>query len=278
LWVYFIPIECKAGKIAMRRSLIDITCFSEKRKGLLLLLMEGNKDIDEIKEILDETSPSILPQIKILKENGLIVQENGTYSLTSIGMLLVHMLQEVFQTFDVLEAHFDYLNEHDLTPIPKELLHHIGELNNSEYIVPPLTDAFDPFTKIKPLTKASIWIKAFIAVYHPEYPPFTSEMVSKGTNISLIMTEPIFEKMENDYPEATQILKNSKNSRILIYKGEVMPSLLIASDQYFLLSLMLKTCRYDNSYLMGTEKEAIEWATKLYEWYEKNSELVPKKD
>ncbi|OJH50325.1 helix-turn-helix transcriptional regulator [Methanohalophilus portucalensis] len=262
----------------MRRSLIDITCFSEKRKRLLLLLMEGKKDIDEIKEVLDETSPSILPQIKILKENGLIVQENGTYSLTRIGMLLVHMLQEVFQTFDVLEDHFDYFNEHDLTPIPKELLNNIGELNNSEYIVPSLTDAFDPFTKIKPLTKASIWIKAFIAVYHPEYPPLASEMVSKGANLSLIMTEPMFEKMKNDYPEATRILKNSDNSRILIYKGEVMPSLIIASDQYFLLSLMLKTCRYDNSYLMGTKKEAIEWATKLYEWYEKKSELVPKKD
>ncbi|WP_462272802.1 transcriptional regulator FilR1 domain-containing protein [Methanohalophilus sp.] len=103
-------------------------------------------------------------------------------------------------------------------------------------------------------------------------------MVSKGANLSLIMTESIFEKMKNDYPEATRILKNSDNSRILIYKGEVMPSLIIASDQYFLLSLMLKTRRYDNSYLMGTEKEAIEWATKLYEWYEKNSELVPKKD
>jgi len=262
----------------MRRSLIDITCFSEKRKRLLLLLMEGKKDIDEIKEILDETSPSILPQIKILKENGLIVQENGTYSLTRIGMLLVHMLQEVFKTFDVLEDHFDYLNEHDLNPIPKELLHHIGELNNSEYIVPSLTDAFDPFSKIKPLTKVSTWLKAFIAVYHPEYPPFASEMVSKGANISLIMTEPIFEKMKHDHPEATQILKNSENSRILIYKGEVMPSLIISSDKYFLLSLMLKTCRYDNSYLMGTKKEAIEWATKLYEWYEKKSELVPKKD
>jgi predicted transcriptional regulator len=103
-------------------------------------------------------------------------------------------------------------------------------------------------------------------------------MASKGANLSLIMTEPIFEKMKNDYPEATRILKNSDNSRILIYKGEVMPSLIIASDQYFLLSLMLNNCRYDNSYLMGTEKEAIEWATKLYEWYEKNSELVPKKD
>jgi predicted transcriptional regulator len=41
---------------------------------------------------------------------------------------------------------------------------------------------------------------------------------------------------------------------------------------------MLKACRYDNSYLMGTEKVAIEWATELYEWYEKKSELVPKKD
>ncbi|MFW5987030.1 MAG: helix-turn-helix transcriptional regulator [Methanohalophilus sp.] len=262
----------------MRRSLIDITCFSEKRKRLLLLLMEGKKDIDEIKEILDETSPSILPQIKILKENGLIIQENGTYSLTRIGLLLTHMLQEVFKTFDVLEDHFDYLNEHDLTPIPKELLLHIGNLHNSEYIVPPLTDAFDPFAKIKPLTKASTWIKSFIAVYHPDYPPLASEIASKGADISLIMTEPIFEKMKNDYPETTQILKNSDNSRILIYKGEVMPSLLIASDKYFLLSLMLKKCRYDNSYLVGTEKEAIEWATELYEWYEKDSELVQKKD
>ena len=60
----------------MRSSLITILLSSEKRTDLLLLLKEKPRTIEEINNELDTNSVAILPQLKRLKENGLVVQED----------------------------------------------------------------------------------------------------------------------------------------------------------------------------------------------------------
>ena len=60
----------------MDSSLIDLVFRSDKRKNLLILLDSGSKNIDEIRDELDVTATSILPQIKKLIDNDLIVQED----------------------------------------------------------------------------------------------------------------------------------------------------------------------------------------------------------
>jgi predicted transcriptional regulator len=48
----------------MVASLSDTVWLSEKRLNLLLLLMEGPRDIDQIKTSLNVTSRGMMPQIK----------------------------------------------------------------------------------------------------------------------------------------------------------------------------------------------------------------------
>ena len=60
----------------MGSSLIDLVFRSDKRKNLLLFLDSGSKNIDEIKDALDVTATSILPQIKKLIDNDLVIQED----------------------------------------------------------------------------------------------------------------------------------------------------------------------------------------------------------
>jgi len=60
----------------MESSLIDLVFRSDKRKNLLILLDSGSKSIDEIRDELDVTATSILPQIKKLIDSDLIVQED----------------------------------------------------------------------------------------------------------------------------------------------------------------------------------------------------------
>ena len=71
--------------IFMQTSLIDIVCRSRKRKDLLLLLAGGAHTFDEIKVTLNVTDTGMLPQIKILRDHGLIERDNDQYKLTPIG-------------------------------------------------------------------------------------------------------------------------------------------------------------------------------------------------
>ena len=56
----------------MNPGLLDLILFSEKRKDFLLLLKEGPKGIEETLEKLQVPRTAILPQIKKLKDIGLI--------------------------------------------------------------------------------------------------------------------------------------------------------------------------------------------------------------
>lgn len=73
----------------MDRMLIDLLFMSQKRKDLLILLRDGGKTIEEIVDTLNVTPTGMLPQIKKLKEEFLIIQDDKEYRLTHLAEILV---------------------------------------------------------------------------------------------------------------------------------------------------------------------------------------------
>lgn len=73
----------------MKTELMGTVLLSEKRKNILLMLIERPTTIDEIKNSLTGTTSAIMAQIKILIEQGLIEQNNGEYRLTYIGKIII---------------------------------------------------------------------------------------------------------------------------------------------------------------------------------------------
>jgi predicted transcriptional regulator len=92
----------------MRSSLITILLSSEKRTELLLLLKEESRTIEEINNELETNSVAILPQLKKLKENGLVVQENKVYDLSLLGRIVVRKMEPLVKAFRLLENNPDY--------------------------------------------------------------------------------------------------------------------------------------------------------------------------
>jgi len=92
----------------MRSSLITILLSSEKRTELLLILKEKPRTIEEINDKLDTNSVATLPQLKRLKENGLVVQENKVYDLSLLGRIVVRKLEPLVKAFRLLENNQDY--------------------------------------------------------------------------------------------------------------------------------------------------------------------------
>ena len=48
----------------MENTLLDLILLSEKRKNVLLLLLEGPKDIETLKKALNASATAIQPQVK----------------------------------------------------------------------------------------------------------------------------------------------------------------------------------------------------------------------
>ena len=91
----------------MRSSLITILLSSEKRTDLLLLLNEKPRTIEEINNELDTNSVAILPQLKRLKENGLVVQEDRIYDLSLLGRIIVRKMESLVKAFRHLEDNYN---------------------------------------------------------------------------------------------------------------------------------------------------------------------------
>ena len=91
----------------MRSSLITILLSSEKRTDLLLLLKKKPQTIEEINDELDTNSVAILPQLKRLKENGLVVQEDRVYGLSLLGRIIVRKMESLVKAFRHLENNYD---------------------------------------------------------------------------------------------------------------------------------------------------------------------------
>jgi predicted transcriptional regulator len=87
----------------MRSFLITVLLSSEKRTELLLLLKEKPRTIEEINNELDMNSVTVLPQLKRLKENGLVIQEDRIYDLSLIGRIIVRKMESLVKAFRQLE-------------------------------------------------------------------------------------------------------------------------------------------------------------------------------
>ncbi|MDW5551216.1 ArsR family transcriptional regulator [Methanosarcina sp.] len=87
----------------MRSNLITILLSSEKRTDLLLLLKEKPRTVEEINNELDTNSVAILPQLKKLKENGLVIQEKKIYELSLLGKIIVRKMESLVKALRQLE-------------------------------------------------------------------------------------------------------------------------------------------------------------------------------
>jgi predicted transcriptional regulator len=86
----------------MGRSLLETIFLSEKRKNLLLLLRDGPRKMEEILPALDVSRHALLPQIKILSDNGLIIKEKDVCRLSEIGEVIVEDMVPLVGTFALI--------------------------------------------------------------------------------------------------------------------------------------------------------------------------------
>ena len=102
-------------------TLTETIWFSEKRKELMFLLLEGAKTSEEIENIMGVSWRSMMLPVKELKEMDLLLHEDTKYKLSSIGRLVAENAKPVSDIMDIMDKNTDYWASRDLKAIPRRL-------------------------------------------------------------------------------------------------------------------------------------------------------------
>ncbi|OEU42258.1 hypothetical protein BGV40_10485 [Methanosarcina sp. Ant1] len=258
----------------MEISLLDLILLSEKRKNVLILLLEGPKDIETIKKNLNASATSIQPQVKKLKEQHLIVQEKDLYKLSEIGRIIADKMKPLLDTLSVLEENADYWAGRDMTEIPPFLLRRINELGHCTIIEPNIDNMFEMIPEYVKNAEKAKKLEAAIPYFHPLFPSFYLKIAENGVHISLILPEAVLKRWFEDYREQTDKFIKMKNTKLFVCtECERIPAI-TAADNFMAMALFPKNPVFDRKYVICFETGALAWAKELYDYYEQLSERI----
>ena len=256
----------------MQLELLDLIFLSDRRKQLLLFLKDGPKNMGEIREALDVTSTAIFPQIKKLKEEFLVVQEDKTYKLSLIGKVLVKKMQSLVSITDVFEENFEYWAERDLQRIPPSFKKRLGELGKSKLIQPDLDRMFELNPEIAENLSKSSHILECIAYFDPPLISMCQELAKGGVELSFLISEPVFQLYSKDHPEDLRNMLTLKNVKFFQYPGDLKIANLTVTNKFIMISLFPKDQKhFDRESLINYEPAAIKFGNELFDELLRNS-------
>jgi predicted transcriptional regulator len=259
----------------MSSSLCDTIWLSEKRKNLLLLLMEGFRDIEQIKTSLNVTSKAMMPQIKILKKQGLILQKENTYMLSEIGKLVVGNMLPLLNTLEVIEENKEYWASRNTGVISRELFMRLGELGECRIIEPDLNHLFDLPREFTENLIKSRCIMSSLSYYHPLYASLYSRLAKNEAEMEIVLTKPVFNRLKNDSRDELETLLNSKSTLVKVFddEGLQLPTIAV-TERFMYLCLFDKQGKYDNRKVMSFDASALRWGRELFIYYKKLSREI----
>ena len=258
----------------MSSSLCDTIWLSEKRKNLLLLLMEGPRDIEQIKTSLNVTSKAMMPQIKILKKQGLVLQKENTYMLSEIGKLVVGNMLPLLNTLEVLEENKEYWASRDTSVIPPEQFMRLGELGECMVIEPDLNHLFDLPREFTENLIKSRCIMSSLSYYHPLYSSLYSRLAKSGAEMEIVLTKSVFDRLKNDCRDELETLLDSENTVVKVCEENLKLPTIAVTEKFMYICLFDKQGKYDHRKVMSFDASALRWGRELFIHYDELSQKV----
>ena len=254
----------------MQPELIDVVFRSPKRRDLLLLLGEEPRTIEEIKILLDVSPTAILPQIKRLTDSNLVIHKNGSYELTDMGNQVFKKAKSLVNVLTLLERD-NYWIEHDLSGIPQYLLDRIGDLKDCKLVEADPSQIFEPSMELLNFFSSSSYLMVFSSFYRPEFLPLYSKLGRLESDVTLLFTESVLEKILHNYERKIRKLARLQNTELFICNNGVKLAELFVSDRGMVISFFDSNGRFYHDYVSCSEPEAINWAKELFEFYKSRS-------
>ncbi|AFV22784.1 hypothetical protein Mpsy_0573 [Methanolobus psychrophilus R15] len=255
----------------LKKPLLDVIFASEKRKGVLLLLKDGSREMKDILRSLSTTRQALLPQIKVLEEHYLVAHYDDTYELTTIGKLIVDEMAPLLNTVETLDSDIDYWGTHDLNFIPPQFVQRIDELRECRVIKPSITDLYEIDKEFHEASKGSEFHYVITTFIHPDFYRLVHEMMNNNVQMYFVFPPDLLDKLQTaHYAELIEISK-SELVNIFVYPKELGFLFFAFNDTHSMLSLTTNNGEFDGRYVLCRYKKSLEWEKELFEYYLKDS-------
>jgi len=256
--------------------MINLLLFSDKRRDFLLLLKDGSKNIDEIVGELKVPRNSLLPQIKKLKEKGLVVRDGNDCRLTILGNVIVHKLQPLVDAAFVLDIDEYFWVSRKLDTLPNCFLGRVGELKDCCLVEPEPGHEFDLIPEIISSFREPSRAMMLFSYFHPQLPSFFLNVAKKGIEFPLILNRGVFERFLQDFRDEGEEILKQENVNVFVLEDNALevPSVIAVSESTLILGLLNKWDRADRQYLVNCKPCAVKWGEELFSSYKERARKV----
>ncbi|MCL2141367.1 MAG: winged helix-turn-helix domain-containing protein [Methanimicrococcus sp.] len=258
----------------MTTELIGTLFLSEKRKNLMIYLMDGPRTIDEIKTKLNVTTSAIMTQIKLLMNQGLIIYSDNLYSLTVMGRVISEKMIPLLETLEMYSENQHYWDEHNLSALPHDILSRLSELKRCFLVEPEMSRLYEPPRKFEENLFQSRHIYEISSFFSPIYHSAYMRLAKQGIEIEIVLSPLAFERFKEDYTDLLKEYMLFKNVSISVCKEKIEIASSVVTDHFFSISLFSNSGIYHNHSMMSFENSAIRWGKDLFLHYLGKSEKM----
>jgi predicted transcriptional regulator len=243
---------------------------------ILISLGEGTKTLSDLRDITGSSSQAILPIIRKMESEHLILSLRTEYSLTPTGKIVYSKVYDCVYTFGILKNQHDFWLDHFLEGIPTEFLDTIGNLRDSKIIKDTNAEIFQTYALFLNTVKKArhiYWITPIMSPGHadaifcrvPEKIP--AELIITPDVAAQLVSEPFKEKMKS--------LEQYQNFSVSVVAEPIKLGLL-HTDTSVSLGLYKKDGITFDPYteLISSDASALSWGYEIFQYYKKRSEPV----
>ena len=251
-------------------NLIKTIFLSEKRKNVLVLLLkEGPKSIDEIKDALDVSASALMPQIKKLLKWDLLIYDpdEDIYKLSDMGALLIEKIDDFLNIADIYEENRKYWKTRDLSEIPSSIRKSMGDLVHSELLEVNRDSLFEfPPTFVQNVLDSKC-VMMISSTFQPQLVSIFSKLLRNNSKVSWVFTKHILDKYLEDFPDQFNNFLTHENMDIYVSSGHIGPLAMVVTDRFMGMWLFDKSGRFDGTTLINYEESALGWGQELFTYY-----------
>ncbi len=156
--------------------------------------------------------------------------------MTDLGEQVYKKVLSLVNVLILLEKN-NYWVEHDLSGIPQYLLDRIGDLKDCSLVKPDPSQIFEPNTELLNFFSSSRYLMVFSSFYRPEFLSLYSKLGRMKSEVTLIFTESVLEKILHNYEKKITKFATMQNTELFVCNDGVKLAELIVSDRGMMLSL-----------------------------------------
>ena len=251
---------------------------SKLKLSILLCLLDGEKKLGDVKRFVESSETTILHVIKEFEGLNLTTKVEGSYRLTSLGVLEAQVCKAANENAEVIAKFQDFWLRHDLTGIPTHLMSRIGALKDSNLVRAELIELGNVHNAVIGILTTSQKLSGVSPIFHPDYVPIVEELLDKNVPVELIFTDRVLAKTLES-TNMDMLKKKIVDNTLKIFINENLKFALTVTSKNFSFGLFETNGKYDyTTDLVSLNEDAILWGEELFNYILKKSQKIGPED